>query len=1115
MTNAGPRRWLSAAVVVWVLSGGGLFAENPRTIRFEHLSTEDGLPMEAVQAIHQDSDGFMWFGTQGEGLVRYDGYEFTVFRHDPDDPSSLASSWVWSILEDREGRLWVGTDGGGLHRFDATTETFERFMFDEADPNSLSSDRVRTLYEDRDGTLWVGTDDAGLNRLGEDRRTFERIGHGPNDSNSLASDRIRSIVQDAAGSLWVGTDGGGVGQFDAAANHIVRYRHDPTDPSSLGDDRIRVVYQTADGSIWIGTYEAGLDRFDPATGTFQHFRHDPTDSTSLGDDQIRDVVEDSQGTLWVGTDAGMSEWVPELDSFRQHRHAPTRETSLSDDRVIVTYEDRSAVLWVGTFNGLNRFNVTAGSFLHYGPDTTNGGLNHGTVMAFDEDSEGDVWIGTYGGGLNRLNPDTGRFTHYRHDAADPNSLVDDRVMAVHVDDAGIVWVGTYSDGLDRFDPVTETVTHFRHDPQDSRSLSWNGVTLVFEDRTGDLWVGTYRGGLNRLDREDGTFTKFRHDPDVTGSLSSDSVLALHEDKSGVLWVGTDGGGLNRFDRGSGQFEHYRHDPEDGSSLSSDSAWSIHEDRSGGFWIGTQASGLNYWPADARRAHRNSFRRYATSDGLPSSVVYGVSQDGLGRLWISTSRGLSRLDPAVNVFKNYTLKHGLQDLDFNFGAQLRTRDNTIYFGGSNGFNSFAPDQIVDSSNEPPVVLTGVLKFNERFPLSVPVSKLSELEIGHDDSVITFEFAALDYTESAANRYQYRLEGFDEQWTNSGTTRRATYTNLDPGEYTFRVRAANSDGVWNESGIALHLTARPPWWRTTLAYAMYMFLTIMLGLTFEFRHRKNLAIETGYARRLEREVETRTQELAQRNTELASLNKRLESASYTDALTGLMNRRFLSDQIDTDVAAVARSYTEDAASSSGDPHRDLLFMMLDLDGLKGINDTYGHAAGDAVLVQVREILSRVCRKSDTLVRWGGDEFLLVGRQTDRIMAEYMAERLRSAVTEHVFDLGGGHTARLSCSIGFSMYPFIKSEPTLFNWEQVVHMADRGLYLSKQSGRNRWTGVLAGSSADPATLALRIDDDLETLRAERIVTLRGRVLEGDESPESDTIESGDQRLVEAGAI
>ena len=451
------------------------------------------------------------------------------------------------------------------------------------------------------------------------------------------------------------------------------------------------------------------------------------------------------------------------------------------------------------------------------------------------------------------------------------------------------------------------------------------------------------------------------------SLSSDLVLALHEDKSGVLWIGTDGGGLNRLRRGAGAFEHYRHDPADELSLSNDSAWSVYEDRTGGFWIGTQGGGLNYWSPADRQNGLGRFRRYLKADGLPSAVVSGASEDWHGRLWISTNHGLSRLNPANGNVKNYTTKHGLQDLDFNFGTVFRSRENRLYFGGLNGFNSFYPDAIVEGRQEPPVVITGVYKLNERVALDVPAHTLTALDLEKGDTVVAFEFVVLDYTTPDSNRYQYRLDDFDVQWNDAGTVGRVTCTNLDPGEYTFRVRGANSDGVWAD-GVALQLVVPPPWWMTVWAFGLYALIAVSLVWEVRRRHLMSLAIEARRSRQLEGEVAKRTNELGERNAQLVEANRQLEVASHTDTLTGLYNRRFLGEQVEKNVALVLRGYTRDNPDA-GTKCRDLLFLMLDVDGLKCVNDKCGHLAGDRALVQILEILGRVCRNSDMLVRWGG--------------------------------------------------------------------------------------------------------------------------------------------------
>ena len=1084
-------RWMMArlaTVLLLLTTAQSATAQQGQNVRFRHLLVEDGLSQEAVQAILQDHRGLLWFGTQ-DGLNRYDGYDVTVFNHDPKDPASLSNGWIWCLFEDSQGTLWIGTDGGGLNRFLPGRQAFERFVSDPSDPFSLSHDSVRVIYEDRSGRLWIGTDGGGLNRLDPDTGTFTRFAHDPSSPASLSNDRVRTIAEDSSGALWVGTDGGGINIFDAANGNFLHVRHDSAVPHGLSDDRVRAIRETADGDVWIGTYESGLDLYDPAADRFTHFVHAPDDHRSLADDRVRDLFEDSTGRLWVATDGGLSTWVAETRSFVSYRHDPSEPTSLSDDRVNTVTEDHGGVLWVGTYNGLNKWNLAMGAFEIYqrNPDVSNG-LASDVITAFSEDADGNIWVGTYGGGLTRVDALTGAMTSFAHDPDDPTSLTENRVMELYADEVGQLWIGTRSGGLDRFDPTAGRFTHYRHDPEDPTSLSSNGVTVITGDRFGALWVGTYRGGLNRFDPKTGGFARYRHDPTNPTSLGDDRVLALHADETGALWIGTDGAGLSRYDRRSGTFSHYRHDPDDGTSLSSNAAWAIHQDRQGGFWIGTRGGGLNYWDPVNWRVLNPVFRRYLRADGLPSSVVYGILEDGEDNLWLSTSRGLTRLNPSTGQVKNYDVTHGLQGNDFTFGAQFRSRDGRMFFGGSNGFNVFQPEQVRDNEHAPPVILTEFLKFNRPVDLGTHPAG-DPLHLSHKDSVVGFEFAALDFTAPERNQYRYRLEGFEDDWTEVGDLRRITYTNLASGEYTLRVQASNNDGLWNEEGLALALVVATPPWQTWWAILLYVLCVVGAVLAIVRRQMKKLEQQAEYSHQLEQEVAKRTDKLKLQNSQLVKLNHRLREVSVTDSLTGLWNRRYLANEIEKDLALIRRSQTLNQQKGLDQPDSldcNLLFLMMDLDGLKGVNDAYGHQAGDRAIVQMKEILVRVCRQSDTLIRWGGDEFLVLGRQTARDAAAHLAARIKQAVEDHQFDLSNGDFVRLSCSIGFTFFPFLPSAPRLFSWEQVLDMADRALYRAKQTGRNRWVGVLSVPQVDPAVLMQHKDDELDQLARAGIVEL-----------------------------
>lgn len=1077
-----------------------LLSANPgfgeaRNLRFERLSLEQGLSQSHVNCILQDRHGFLWLGTQ-DGLNRYDGYRFQVFKHDSRDPDSLANNTVWALFEDKDGVLWVGTDGGGLDRWDPSRQGFAHHPSDPANDKTLGGNRVRAIVETKDGALWVGTDGAGLSRLDRASGEFTRYRSRAGDPRSLSNDRVRFLMEDRDGALWIATDGGGLVRLDSARVNFTTYRNDPSDPTSLSDDRVRHVYQDRDGVIWVGTYQAGLNRFEGGR-RFTRFRKGPGPG-SLANDRVRAVLQDRSGVLWVGTDGGLAEWRSESQRFVNHGHRDTDRTSLSDDKVLSLYQDRSGVLWVGTQGGgLNKWNTATGSFALVRSDPASASsLTSNRVTAFASSADGTLWVGT-SEGLSRIDRRTRQVRAYRNEPRDPGSLSDDHVMSLLEDRSGRLWVGTFEGGLNQLDPATGRFRRFLPNPKDPATLSGPGVSSLLEDREGRLWVAVFRGGLDQLHPSTGNAVHHRSVPNDPATLSSDSVIALAEDRAGMIWVGTDGAGFNRFDPASGKATRFRSEPGSPDSLSSDVVFAIHEDRRGDLWLGTQGGGLNRWKASDRAAGRPIFTRYTEREGLANDTVYGILEEDSGNLWLSTNRGLSRLDPETGSFRNFDATHGLQSDEFNFGAYHQAPSGEMFFGGIDGFNSFVPSRVGRNDYVPPVVLTRVQKLNRELRPGRDLADVREITLDHHDYVVSFEYAALDYAAPERNRYAYKLEGLDHDWVMAGSARRASYTNLRPGHYVFRVKGSNGDGVWNEDGMALSITVEPPPWRSAWAYTAYALLAFGALRLYAKSQERRRGREIEYSQRLERQVQDRTAELAQRNDELQLVNRKLEDASLTDSLTGLSNRRFLMAQMPQDVAVVERYYRR--LDPNGPPplpgnRPDFALMMIDLDGLKGVNDTYGHTAGDKVLTKIREILERACRKSDTLVRWGGDEFLVVARYVEPEMVEALAERIRRAVEEHEFDLGQGRPVHLGCSIGFALYPFLTSTPNLLTWEQVGSIADRALYAAKSSGRNAWVGILGTAKTPTEDVVHLVSHRPATLTREGSIDVRSSLADKD---------------------
>jgi len=818
-------------------------------IRFERISLEQGLSQSVVLSILQDSRGFMWFGTQ-DGL----------------DPHSISDNFIQSILEDRMGALWIGTNVGGLNRLDRQTKQFTRYQNDPDDFNTLSGNDVVTIYEDMAGVLWIGTNGGGLNRFDPQTEQFVRYQNDADDPYSLSNDAVVSIHEDRAGVLWVGTFGGGLCKFDRQTEQFIAYQNDPSDARSLSGDSVQTIYEDEAGALWIGTNAAGLNRFDSQSGQSVRFQSNPDDPHSLSDDNVQSVYKDRSGTLWIGTAAGgLDRFDPETQQFIHYQHEPGDPHTLSDNSVQSIYQSEEGVLWVGTFGGgLSKANRLAEQFARYQHDPVDPhSLSFDVIWSIHEDEQGILWIGTNGGGLNRFDRETQQFTRYLNHVDDPNSLSDNVVWSVGEDREGTLWAGTNS-GLDRFDRETEQFTRY----------PTFAVLSILEDQQSELWVGTLGGGLGRFDRDAEQFSYYVNDANDAHSLSDDSVVQVYEDREGVLWIGTFNGGLDRFDRETERFAHYPHDPNDPHSLSSDTVLAVFEDREGVLWIAT-TGGL-----DRLDRAQGAFTHYREAEGLPNDMAYGVLEDDQGFLWISTNGGLSRLDPQTGTFKNYDVVDGLQSNEFNMSAYHKSSSGEMFFGGVNGFNAFYPDAIKDDPHVPPVAITGFQLFNEAVPvggdspLQMPIEETEEIVLTYRECFFSFEFAALHYSSPQQNQFAYLMEGLEKDWNYVGTRRFAGYTSVPPGNYTFRVKAANSDGLWNELGTSISIEVIPPFWQTWWFRVSMVVVGAGAVLAFFSLRVRNIEAQR---RQLEIQVNERTRELRETLVELERAKEAAEAAS----------------------------------------------------------------------------------------------------------------------------------------------------------------------------------------------------------------------------------------------
>jgi signal transduction histidine kinase/ligand-binding sensor domain-containing protein len=859
------------------------------SIRFDTLSVENGLSQSTVHVILQDTQGLLWFGTD-DGLNKYDGYNFTLYKHDAENPTSLAENIINTIFQDSHGELWIGTTAG-LDHFNRQKETFDHYQNGADHPINLHGANVSSIVEVLNGDLWVGTTDGGLNWFDRAHSNFIHYPHRPGDANTPASDEIRALLYDK-GILWIGTSAG-LDSYDIQARKFTHYLYNAHVSNSLSSNRVLALFKDHNGNLWIGTEDGGLNRMNPDSGTFTRFQNRSNNPYTLSSNYVQAISEDKEGHLWVGGRDGLNLYQPESDNFTRYQHDPNDPQSLSNDYILSIYVDRSGVLWVGTYGGgLNKYVQNSERFALYQHQSgVLNSLNSDMVNSIFEDHEGVAWVGTMDGGLNRLDKETQSFSAYQSDPNNPTSLSNNDVRSILEDRYGTLWVGTYG-GLNRFDRTAKWFTHYLHDTGLPSTLSDNRVTALYEDRRGNLWVGTRAGGLELMNRDKIHFTHFRHSTTDPNSICGDYVRTIYEDHTGSLWIGTDSG-VCVMDPVTMQFQTYRSDPNNPNSLSDNRVISILETTTGTetgteeqiIWIGTLLGGLNrFIPA------RSAFKRYTQKQGLPSNTVDGILADQNGYLWISTNRGLTRFDPRSEGFRNYDRRDGLQSYEFNPGAYFKNNLGRMYFGGIQGFNAFDPTQLQDNPLPPPIVITAFKKFNQTEQKDLVGNE--KITLSYQENFISFEFAALDYSASEKNQYAYKLEGFDKEWVFAGTRRYASYTNLAGGKYTFRVIGSNQDGIWNDTGASVDITITPPLWESP--WFIGGVILLLLGLSVIGYRLRMMDIQV-QNRNLEEQVRERTQEI-ERRREIAE--------GLREILTILNSNHSLNESLDAIIQQVVR-------------------------------------------------------------------------------------------------------------------------------------------------------------------------------------------------------------------
>ncbi len=838
------------------------------SLKFEHFGLNEGLSQSYITSIYQDSRGYMWFGTP-EGLNKYDGYTFTNYNYthyNPEQENNARGNSIKDIVEDSKGNLWIATSHG-LHMLDRNTNNFTSYFNSPSDSGSLSSDFITSLDLDHDGTLWVGTSSsdesnpAGIHKFDPVAKKFLRFTvDQPNGFNGNGIYAILSVLSDHSGNVWAGTNAG-LYVLDRETNTITNFFENIIKDNALSRLNVGVVFEDSHQNLWIGGRHDGLFLYDRKENALKRFKKGEH-SKSLSSNAILSIAEDKSGLIWVGTEnGGLNIYNPKLGTFDKHMADLGGSTGLNSNSIYALHRDAKGDMWLGTFSGgVNYFNVDGNKFNHYRKGASAHNLNNNFIFCVREDSKGNILLGTDGGGLNIYNPKTDQFTSLQHEEGNPNSITGNHVLSTIEDSYGNLWVGTWGEGVTMFNKKTGRYTHFKHDPSDSSSLGGDNAWVIFEDSQRNIWVGTYWGGLNLYDRETQEFKRYQRDDQNSQTIANNMINAIAEGKNGEIWIGTVGGGLDLLNKNTGQFIHHFHQP-DQNSISDNFVNNIYVDTVGNLWIATGV-GLDYFDRE-----KNIFTAYTSEDGLPHNFINSIVDDLEGNLWITTNGGLSKFNVKNKNFTNYTEADGLQGLEFKMHAAHRSQSGILYFGGINGLNKINPDEIsTEIPFDPPITFTNFQIFNKpvavankqapHSPLTKDISETEDITLTYDQSVISIEFASLNYASRKTRNYAYQLENFDKEWNYVGTNRTATYTNLEPGTYTFKVKGQKNNGEWSEKFASLSITITPPYWKTWW-FRLVTFTILSGGVVLIIRQRERR--NTKQREDLEKQVKERTAQL----------------------------------------------------------------------------------------------------------------------------------------------------------------------------------------------------------------------------------------------------------------
>ncbi len=892
-------------IILYVLMlSGPLLAQN-RNFRFQYLTADQGLSQNFVDCILKDSFGFMWFGTRN-GLNRFDGYRFTVYKNDIQNQKSISNNLVRTLCEDAYGNIWIGTNKSvDIYLYEK--DRFISLSNDTSVNQVLANVIINCIISDQKGDIWIGTD-KGLFILngilpngGFSKMTY--LQHSES-AGSISNNLINYLYEDHKGRMWIGTNQG-LDLFNENDGVLKSFRYDQNNNSTLSNNEILSILYDRNDNLWVGT-TIGLNRLVPETGVNERYYHIPNQGSSLAHNTVKCITVDNTGKVIVGTLGGVSIYNFESNNFANYTHEINSYNCINNDFINSVFADQEGNIWIGTERGgINRYNIYQNEFEYFEYKAGNNqSLSHNTVNSVLEDKK-NIWIGTAGGGLNKIDKTTGRYTHYKNNPLDPTSINNDFITSIYRDKNGNIWLGTWGNGINLLSSErikTGIFDHYFQIQGNPNSLINDYVSTITSDKKGNLWIGTF-GGLNKFDPVSQSFIH------IDGNLPENQVSkvgCLHFDKNENLWIGTEQGLYKIYNPDSMhthpekyKIRKYTKSSVLNGSISGNYVISIFEDSKGSLWFGTYGDGLNKLVHDSLDGP-DSFIYYTENDGLANNIVYGIQEDKNENLWLSTDNGLSRFNPKSGEFRNYYISDGLQSNQFYWSSHFTNEEGKMYFGNMKGLIAFFPEKIADRNIEDNLVITNFQVFNQSVEigkkyydellLNTSVVKVDKINLSYKVKEFSFEFAVLDFDQTEKIQYRYKMQNFDKEWNYVGYERRfVSYTNLKGGDYTFIVQAALDNKMWGNSNLKIQIHIIPPfwvrWWFVLIVGLISLSSVVAYNRyrTYALKQRKKV---------LELQVKERTAQIEGQNQQLELQN--IEILEQRDKLMDMNKKVQLANQ-----------------------------------------------------------------------------------------------------------------------------------------------------------------------------------------------------------------------------